>query len=284
MIDRFAIIIGAMKCGTTSLFNYLAQHPQIAPCREKEPSFFARDAELAKGLDHYDSLWDFDPAAHRVAMEGSTDYAKMPRFPNVAQRIAQVPDRDFRFIYVMRHPVDRIESQTVHGTFEGRKRPIFAPIKEHEIEISQYAMQLDAYVEAFGRGRLLLLFTEDLKARPLETVREVCRFIDVDPDYPFEGLDVVHHQRKGYLDQMVHPWILAARRAPRLHRAARTVLPYRLRQSITRHLGGGSDRHFRLSRRKRRYIHRRLLADLRRLHEVYGVDVEGRWGLSLNKA
>lgn len=43
MINNFAVIIGCMKCGTTSLFYYLSQHPQIAACNPKEPNFFADD-------------------------------------------------------------------------------------------------------------------------------------------------------------------------------------------------------------------------------------------------
>lgn len=39
-IDNFGLIIGTMKGGTTSLFNYLAQHPQVCPCSNKEPDFF----------------------------------------------------------------------------------------------------------------------------------------------------------------------------------------------------------------------------------------------------
>ena len=40
-IKEYILIIGAMKCGTTTLFDLLAQHPQIAPCKPKEPGFFA---------------------------------------------------------------------------------------------------------------------------------------------------------------------------------------------------------------------------------------------------
>ena len=43
MIANFALIIGAMRCGTTSLFSYLSQHPEVAPSTPKEPDFFAND-------------------------------------------------------------------------------------------------------------------------------------------------------------------------------------------------------------------------------------------------
>ena len=54
-IKNFALIIGAMKCGTTSLFYYLSQHPEICSCREKEPEFFTNDAKWYQGFNWYQS-------------------------------------------------------------------------------------------------------------------------------------------------------------------------------------------------------------------------------------
>ncbi|MEO0377749.1 MAG: hypothetical protein AAF329_24750 [Cyanobacteria bacterium P01_A01_bin.17] len=53
MINAFALIIGAMKCGTTSLFHYLAEHPQVSPSRNKEPFFFCDDRRYQQGLQRY---------------------------------------------------------------------------------------------------------------------------------------------------------------------------------------------------------------------------------------
>jgi hypothetical protein len=77
-IARFAIIIGAMKSGTTSLFEYLAGHPMLAPCREKEPDFFARDERWRRGRSWYEGLWRPAPPADGFALEASTSYTKLP--------------------------------------------------------------------------------------------------------------------------------------------------------------------------------------------------------------
>ena len=53
MKKNFALIIGAMKSGTTSLFYYLTEHPEIAEAKDKEPHFFADDDKFAKGMDNY---------------------------------------------------------------------------------------------------------------------------------------------------------------------------------------------------------------------------------------
>ncbi|NER51570.1 MAG: hypothetical protein F6J92_33995, partial [Symploca sp. SIO1A3] len=113
MKNNFAVIIGAMKCGTTSLFYYLSEHPQITAAKDKEPHFFSYDSNFAKGMSCYQALWDWQPE-HLIALEASSTYTMHPKYLDVPERIAQVKDAEFRFIYVMRHPFARIESHIRH--------------------------------------------------------------------------------------------------------------------------------------------------------------------------
>lgn len=76
---RFCIILGAMKAGTTSLFNYLAQHPEISPCSTKEPFYFSH--HYHKNPNKYLSLWPKQDWEHKVLLEGSTSYTKYPSKP-----------------------------------------------------------------------------------------------------------------------------------------------------------------------------------------------------------
>ena len=72
MINNFALIIGTMKGGTTSLFAYLAEHPQISPCRQKEPRFFSNDQrqwvfnELQDDLNKLNKTYGFDVSSWTV--------------------------------------------------------------------------------------------------------------------------------------------------------------------------------------------------------------------------
>ena len=91
MMDNFALIIGAAKSGTTSLFYYLAEHPEISSCSIKEPNFFTDDEKLSKGWGWYQNLWTWDSEIHKIAMEASTSYTKIPYFPNAAERIVKMP-------------------------------------------------------------------------------------------------------------------------------------------------------------------------------------------------
>ncbi|MCZ6773756.1 MAG: sulfotransferase [Proteobacteria bacterium] len=141
---NLALIIGAMKCGTTSLFRILAQHPEIAPSREKEPEFFSDEAIFACGMDWYLDLWEWDPARHKIALEASTGYSKTPFRPGVAKRISEVENAKFRFIYMMRNPVDRIVSHTRHGLYEDWSESLDEGITEYMIDVTRYAIRFAA--------------------------------------------------------------------------------------------------------------------------------------------
>ncbi len=185
MIDRYCLLIGAMKSGTTALFQALRQHPEIAPSREKEPNFFSHDENRARGIAWYESLWDWDAQVHKWALEASTAYTKLPVRPNPALAARNFP-AEFRFIYIVRDPVARIRSQYLHSLAEGWVRgPITEGVAPQALLFSNYAFQLYPYEAAFGRERIHVIRHEDFCARRTETLRSVCDFLEVDGDFTF---------------------------------------------------------------------------------------------------
>jgi hypothetical protein len=164
-IKDFILIIGAMKCGTSSLFHNLAEHPQVCYCMpKKEPNFFASDADWSKGVDWYLKNWQFDLSKHKVALEASTDYTKVPVFPNAASRIENLQKSfnglRFKFIYIMRDPIERIESHIAHERLEGWKhasKNVRFGLHQHLIDISSYYKQISEYYKRFNREEILLL-------------------------------------------------------------------------------------------------------------------------------
>ena len=109
-IKNFLLIIGSMKCGTTSLFNYLATHPEISASKVKEPEFFTKKSSWEKGFDFYTKLWDYDEENHKFALEASTNYSKISRITNAADRIYQIRSEqkvNFKFIYIIRNYLPR---------------------------------------------------------------------------------------------------------------------------------------------------------------------------------
>lgn len=187
---RYVIIIGAMKAGTTTLFDVLVAHPQIAPAANKEPGFFAFEEIWAQGFDWFDKLFDFDPARHRYRLEASTDYTKIPFVNGVWERMTARPDVEVRLLYIMRNPLRRIESHARHTQLARKEMgQRISPKSDHGLDAgisalnlaaSQYAMQLEAYQQAWETGRLHCLTLEDMKRNPQDTLAEVWRFLDLE--------------------------------------------------------------------------------------------------------
>src|SRR5262245_7209987 len=99
------LVIGAMKCGTSSLYQYLRSHPQVfMPNDPDEVNFFSR-RDLERWSEWYRRL--FAEAGSAVAIgERSTNYTKYPSIPDVPTRIARsIPDA--KLIYLIRDPIER---------------------------------------------------------------------------------------------------------------------------------------------------------------------------------
>lgn len=175
------IIIGAMKCATSTLHEQLARQPGIFMSTPKEPNFFSNDDVYARGWDWYRGLFA-QGAAARLRGESSTHYTKLPTYPNTVDRIRRhLPGA--KFIYLMRHPIDRLISQYVHEWTEHVVKCSIDDALDRRPELiaySRYAMQLAPYFDAFGRERVLPVFFERLKERPQAELERICRFLGYD--------------------------------------------------------------------------------------------------------
>ncbi len=172
------MIIGAMKCATSTLHDQLGGQPGVFMSTPKEPNFFSDDDAWRLGVDWYRDLFAGAGAGH-VCGESSTHYTKLPTYPETVDRIRRhAPNA--RFIYVIRHPVQRLVSHYIH---EWTERTIECPIDEavrrypRLIAYSQYAMQLQPFLDAFGPDRLQVVFFERLITSPQSELERVWRFI-----------------------------------------------------------------------------------------------------------
>jgi hypothetical protein len=174
------IVIGGLKCGTTSLHHYLNLHPEVGMSRPKELNFFVAELNWPLGEAWYASHF---PADAPVRGESSPHYTNLPRFTGVAERMgAMLPDA--RIVYMIRDPIDRALSHYLHNVAGGyEKRPLEIALAEPGnayVARGLYAMQIEPYLEQFGEDRVEIVVQEDLKARRDETVRRVFEFIGVD--------------------------------------------------------------------------------------------------------
>lgn len=282
---RFGLIIGAMKAGTTSLFEVLAQHPQVCASRVKEPGFFARDSQAPEEWSDYLALWNWDPTVHRIAIEASTTYTKVPFVQGVPQRIEARSGHEFRFIYMIRDPIARIASQVRHGLYEGWGQSLDEGISDDLIAFSRYAMQLDQYVEVFPRSSVLVLTLEEFRSAPERVLARTCEFLGVAPDYEFR--DPGAPRNRGDFFEVPRPIAWMAK-----SRAVRSVVS-RLPQGIHRWLresvaGLGAGRRRTLGRWSPNEVEREqildlLSPDLQRLRQHYGVDIARWWGIPLER-
>lgn len=292
MVDRYALIIGAMKAGTTTLFDHLAAHPAIAPCRPKEPGFFAFDDLYATGRVGYHSLFAFDPAVHQVRLDGSTDYAKFPHCGDVPARLNAFGG-DFRLIYLLRHPLRRIESHAQHAQHKKREvgridsdrrdHSLDSGVSPVSLDISRYAMQLDQYADYFDRGALLVTSLERLTRDPAGVTYAVCRHIGVDPEFLPAALERRNAGDGVRRAREVHPlWRAAAAVAP-ARELVRAVVPQPLRDRLRgrTHPVTQAEGRFTLTADEEARLIEQLTPDLRRLRDRYGFDGEHEWGIDL---
>lgn len=195
-------VIGAMKCGTTSLHEYLNTHPQIAMSQEKEPGYFVEELTLHRGEDWYLGLFDQD-ARYRYVGESSTQYTMLPKFKGVSERIFRF-NPHARLIYIMRNPLERTLSHYWHAVRVrnqqdggGEPRPLLTAMREQPryLDFSDYAMQLKPYLERFGRDSLYTLTFESLAADPQRELDSIYHWLDL-PSHPLgEQASQAHNQK-----------------------------------------------------------------------------------------
>ena len=159
-------IIGSMKSGTTTLHEHLDSHPQIAMSRIKEPGYFVEELNQRQGEDWYLSLFEQDDC-FRYRGESSTHYTKLPVYRGVADRLFRF-NPDVRLIYIMRNPIDRLLSHYLHNVRDpvyGReRRALLQAVRKRPdyVAFGDYAMQLEPFINLFGRNALYTLTFEAL--------------------------------------------------------------------------------------------------------------------------
>jgi hypothetical protein len=208
------IILGAQKCGTSSLYYYLAQHPDVTPSFKKEIHFFDLNYEM--GLQWYLNqlpkryIWE-----RRLKTGEATPYYLF--HPHAPERIAlDLPT--VRLIVILRNPAERAishyfhesrrnprietlalgealaaeEERMVHETERMRSDPFYnSQIHQHCSYKSRglYYNQLVKFDSYYRSGDLLVLSSEDFFDDPTEVMRSVFGFLNIDQEYACKDLN-----------------------------------------------------------------------------------------------
>lgn len=181
------LIIGAMKCGTSSLFNYLTSNPAVAKPPHKELRFFERDDLYSQGIDAYHAHWPtFGVDGAFIRGEAS------PQYTYPVDRVRVIVDRIFKYdpnlklIYLVRHPIKRILSHWRHGHRANPEK--YADFEKNIqnpedrawfVERTRYLSILNAYLEYFPRENIKVVFFDDLVSSPMQICAEIEQFIGI---------------------------------------------------------------------------------------------------------
>jgi hypothetical protein len=191
-------ILGAMKAGTSSLFDYICQHPQVAPPLRKEVHFFTRGWRFGRGFDWYAAHFPLRAAVPRGAITGEATPGYLFEPDAVGRLAAYRPDA--KLIVVLRDPVERAVSQYLHEARLGRETLPIAEAMTREPERmalaeaagaagdetrlhasylarGEYAAQIRTVLRHFGRDQLLAVTSDDLFADPAAATRKCLAFL-----------------------------------------------------------------------------------------------------------
>lgn len=225
------LVIGAMKSATTSLCELLGSHPDIFICKPKEPEYFCKDEIYNRGWKWYESL--FSAANNKIAIgEGTASYTKRLIFPNTVSRIVHALP-DIKLIYIVRHPIKRIESHWTHSMLTGSiTTPFCNTLRQFPgyIDASLYFHQINAYREYFPDDRILVLFFEDFKTVPHKVLERCFQFLAVDATFQPLDPERARNVSGNLIDMKI---IRAIKQVPQFRYTAK-VLPSKVRRPLKR--------------------------------------------------
>lgn len=282
------LLLGAQKAGTTALYYYLNQHPQIYMSPVKEPHFFAfgdgnidyhdpwfDPSKMILQIEEYRALFS-DVASETAIGEASPSYLYNPASPFQIKKY--VPDA--KMIAILRNPVDRAYSNYLHCRRDGResiedfsmalqaeKQRIAAKWSDlwHYKKQGFYSEQVSRYLGLFDREQLLFLLYDDFAANPIQFVQDIFHFLGVDNTFAVDMS--VRHNRAGIPKNATY---LKIYKSVQKHSAQlKRIVPYSIRQAMRRQMLEQP----RLAEEDRIALAREYHTDILQLSELIGCDL-----------
>jgi len=216
--DRFVFVVGAPRCGTTTLSHFLKQHPQVGFPAVKEPHFFAQhdlrglsDRELRNRVEsEYLRRYFCRDPDRRVGVDASVTYLYAPEqlepilrlWPNsrfvvsVRDPLAMLPSLHQRLIYNGDETIPNFEDawRATASRAAGRNIPrrCADPRWLRYDQAARFGTHLDRLIAVVGEERCSIVVFDDLASDALSEYRKLMRFIDLDA-VPITDL----HPRRG---------------------------------------------------------------------------------------
>lgn len=190
-------VVGAQKCGTTSLHEYLFGHPDIYLPEIKETHFFIDDEHYVKGFDSYLEQHFSNHKEESMVGEVDPDYMYFDCALDRMERHMNLDET--KFIFIFRNPVDRAFSQYLMSVRFGHEElPFDQAIKAETDRLKKgfwwqkffsyitrgyYFQQVSRFVERVDRGQMLFLLNEDMRNEPALSIERILSFLEVESSY-----------------------------------------------------------------------------------------------------
>lgn len=237
-------LVGAMKAGTNTLHRLLDAHPDIYMSKKpKEPSWFV-GSNSAKSEDWYLGLFA-EAGEARFVGEASTDYTRAPRLKGAPEKIRNYAP-DARILYIMRDPLDRALSHywwDVQFSAEGRSFKDAATRSREILAVGNYAMQIEPYLNTFGRDRVHVVTLENLSADAPATLKGVWDFLGLPPaDVTGGAAPPRYNPGRVEVRRLPGAGLLSHLKDTPVWRAAKALAPPQLRKSAIKTLGRPAER------------------------------------------
>ncbi|MBW4710779.1 sulfotransferase domain-containing protein [Roseobacter sp. YSTF-M11] len=229
------IVIGAMKCGTSTICAYLEDHEDVFMVPRAEPNFFSHDDRFAQGVAAYEAHFD----AHRgekLCGEGSNDYGAGALYPQSADRMAAYHP-GLKLIYIARHPLERIASAWIQNRANsGDQVPptldlAVTRMPDLFVDQSLYWKNLSRYRAHFPDAQIFVGFMEDLSRDRAAFFERLCEFLEIPPSAEVRRAHMNPSSGKVIPSQRFS----AVNRLPFI-KTAKKILPKALKTTVKREL------------------------------------------------
>jgi len=245
MIIPNFLIIGAQKSGTTSLYFYLRQHPDIFMYPDKEIHYFTYmqdcSSEYHISLVEYQRLFS-NVKGQKAVGEASPSYI----YSKAAPERIKAYNPDMRLIAVLRNPIDRAYSNYLHALRRGLEplEDFYQALQAEEERIQQgwsfmfhyvakgcYSDQLKRYYQHFDKSQLKILLLEDLRKASSSTIKGIYQFLQVDENF-MPDLDSKHNTAGIAKNKQLGKILNSLQNSRAINEAAKKLIPYSLREKF----------------------------------------------------
>ena len=194
MIPPAFLVIGAMKCATTTLYHDLLQNPSFT-CYEKEEGLFLHsDWEQALNRSTRD-VSTADSGSGGLYGEICTMYSMLPDVPGIPSRVAKLLGDKVKIVYLVRNPLHRTLSHHQHffnwtgkGMMGGNINQELA-LHPQLLHYSCYGMQIESWIAKFGRDAIHVMRFEDYVSDRLVALKGLCDFLGTRDKFgPLRGM------------------------------------------------------------------------------------------------